>query len=90
MSFSHLDPDLLILHVAVATITACTIFNRGECGACALRDGIVVYEEFVTLILRQEKEKKALGAGLMNVRQIPYREAPRFAAILRAIFAGKH
>ena len=44
----------------------------------------------VALLLRQEKGKKALGAGRMNVRQIPCREAPRFAARFRAFFAGQH
>jgi hypothetical protein len=65
-------------------------FNREECGACALRGDIVVDDEFVTYLPRQEKGKKALGAGLMNVRQNPSREAPHFAAFLRAFFAGHH
>jgi hypothetical protein len=57
-------------------------FNRGECGACALHGDTVVDNNFVTLILRQEKGKKALGPELMNVREIPYIEAPHFAALL--------
>ena len=64
-------------------------FNRGECGACALKGEIVVDTMFITLLLREKKGKKALGAGIRNVRQIPYNEAPRFAALLRAFFAGQ-
>ena len=45
---------------------------------------------FVALLLRQEKGKHTLGARLLNVRHIPYNEAPRFAALLRAFFAGHH
>ena len=65
-------------------------FNRGESGACALHGDIVVDKDFITLVLRDEKEKKALGASRRNVRQIPCNMAPRFAALLRAFFAGQH
>jgi len=65
-------------------------FNRGECGACALRGDIVVDSNFVTLLLREENGKKALGAGLSNVRLIPCSEAPRLAALMLAFFAGHH
>ena len=64
-------------------------FNLGECGACALRGDIVVDEDFITLLLRQEKGKKALAAGLMNVRQIPCSQAPRIAALLGSFFNGQ-
>ena len=47
-----LDPDLPLLRAAVATITAYMFFNRGECGACALRRDIVVDEYFITRLLR--------------------------------------
>jgi len=50
----------------------------------------VVDNDFVTRLLRDEKGKKALGAGRRNVRQIPCIKAPRFAALLRAVFAGQH
>ena len=66
------------------------IFNHGECGACALRGDIVVNDNFITLLLRKEKGKHALGAGRMNARQIPCRKAPRFAALVRSFFAGQH
>jgi hypothetical protein len=85
-----MDPDLTLVRAEVATVTAYMFFKRGVCGACALRGDIVVDDNFVTLLLRQEKGKKALGVGLTSVRQIPYREAPRFAALLRAFFAGHH
>ena len=65
-------------------------FNRGECGACALHGDIVVDNDCITLLLRDEKGKKALGAGRRSVRQIPCSKAPRFAALLRAFFAGQH
>ena len=65
-------------------------FNCGECGACAMKGDIVVDDMFVTSLLREEKGKKALGAGLRNVRQIPCIKAPRFATLLRAFFAGQH
>ena len=85
-----MDPDLDLLRAAVATITAYMFFNRGECGAFEQRGDIVVDDMFVTLLLREEKGKKALGAGLRIVRQIPCSEAPRFVALLRAFFAGQH
>ena len=53
-----LDPDLPLHRAAVATITAYMFFNRGECGACALSGDIVVDEDFVILLLQQEKESK--------------------------------
>ncbi len=90
MEFHWSDPDLDLLRAAIATITSYVFFNRGECGACALRGDIVVDDSFVTLLLRKEKDKKALGTGQRNVRQIPCSEAPRFAALLRAFFAGQH
>jgi hypothetical protein len=90
VQFHWSDPDLDLLRAAVATITAYMFFNRGECGACALHGDIVVDNDFVTLLLRDEKGKKALGAGQRNVRQIPCSKAPRFAALLRAFFAGQH
>jgi hypothetical protein len=71
-----------LLRAAVATITAYLFFNREECGACALRGDIVLDNSFIALIQRQDKGKKALGAGLLNIRQIPYNEVPRFAALL--------
>jgi hypothetical protein len=83
------NPDLPLLRAAVATLTAYTFFNRGECGACALRGDIVVDDNFVTLLLRQEKGKKAVNVGLLNVRQIPCSEAARFTTLLRAFFAGQ-
>ena len=79
-----------LIRAVIATITAYMFFNRGECGVCALRGDIVVANRFITLLLRQEKGRKALGAGLLNVRQIPCNEASRFAALLRAFFAGRH
>jgi hypothetical protein len=82
VEFHWSDPDLDLLRAAVATIAAYIFFNRGECGACALKGDIVVDNSFITLLLRQEKGKKALGAGLLNVRQIPCSEAPRIAALL--------
>ena len=60
MQFHWTDPDLNLLRVAVATITAYMFFNRGECGACALRDDIAVDNNLITLVLEQEKGKKAL------------------------------
>ena len=89
VEFHWTDPDLDLLRAAVATITAYMFFNRGECGACALHEDIVVNDECITLLLRDEKGKKALGAGRRNVRQIPCSQAPRFAALLRAFFAGQ-
>ena len=65
-------------------------FNRGDRGAFALHEDIVVDETFVTLLPRDEKGKKALGAGRSNVRQIPCNEAPHFATLLRSFFAGQH
>jgi hypothetical protein len=90
VGWTLLDPDLPLLRAAFATITAYMFFNRGEYGACALREDIVVNEDFITLLLRQEKGKHALRAGRMNVKQIACRQAPRFAALLRAFFAGQH
>ena len=90
VEFHWIDVDnLALLRAAVATITAYMFFNRGECGACALRGDIVVNEDFITLLLRQEKGKKALAAGLMNVRQIPCSQAPRIAALLGSFFKGQ-
>jgi hypothetical protein len=82
VEFHMTDPDLLLLRPAIATITTYMFFNRGECDACALHGDIVVDNSFVTLLLRQEKRKKTLGAGLLRFRHIPYNEAPRFAALL--------
>ncbi len=90
MQFHWTDPDLDLLRAAVATITAYMFFNRGECGVCVLHGDIVVDNDSITLLLRDEKGKKALGAGQLNVRQIPCNKAPRFAALLRAFFAGQH
>jgi len=89
VNFHWTDPDLDLLRAAFATITAYMFFNRGKCGACAMKGDIVVNMS-ITLLLREEKGKKALGAGLRNVRQIPCIEAPCFAALLRAFFAGQH
>ncbi len=49
----------------------------------------MVESSFITLLLRQEKGKKALGAGLLNVRQIPCNETLRFVVLLRASIAGQ-
>jgi hypothetical protein len=87
VQFHWMDSDMDLLRDTVATITAYMSFNRRECGACAPSGDIVVDIMFVTLLLREEKGKKALGAGLRNVRQISCSEPPRFAALLRAFFA---
>ncbi len=63
VEFHWSDPDLDLLRASVATITSYMFFNRGECGGCAERGDIVVDENFITLLLRPEKGKKALGAG---------------------------
>ncbi len=68
MQFDWPDPDMDLLRAAIATITAYMFFNRGECGACALHGDIVVDNDFVTLLLRDEKGKKALEACRRNVR----------------------
>ena len=47
-----------LLRDAVATISAYMFFDRGECGACALRGDIMVDDMFVTLLLREEKVRK--------------------------------
>ncbi len=47
-------------------------------------------ENFITLLLRHEKGKKALGAGRRNVRQNPCSDVPCIVALLRAFFAGQH
>ena len=51
VEFHTRDPDLPLLRAAVAIITSYTFFNRGECGANALRGDIVVEGEFLTLLL---------------------------------------
>ncbi len=60
-------PDLNLRRAAIAIITAYMLFNRGECGACDVQGDPVVYDNFVTMLLRREKGK-SLGAGLVNVR----------------------
>ncbi len=90
VEFHWSDPDLDLIGALVATITSYLFFNRGECGACAERGDIVVDENFITLLLRHEKGKKALGAGRRNVRQIPCNVVPRIAALMRAFFVGQH
>ncbi len=50
----------------------------------------MVDDEFITLLLRHETGKPALGTGRMNARHISCCKAPRFAALLRAFFAGQH
>jgi len=60
VQFHLTDPDLDLLRDVVATITAYMFFNRGECGACAMKGDIVVENMFITLLLRNEKGKKAL------------------------------
>ncbi len=90
VEFHWSDPDLDLLRASVATITSYLFFNREECGACAERGDIVVDENFITLLLRHEKGKNALGAGRRNVRQIPCNVVPRIAALLRAFLDGQH
>jgi hypothetical protein len=75
-----MDPDLPLLRASVANITTCMFFNRGECGACALKRNILVDNNFVTLLLRLEKGK-AQGARLINFRQIT---VPRGSPLRRA------
>ena len=57
------DPDMPLLRVAVATVTAYVFFNRGECSACAKAHDVVVNDTLITLLLRHEKGHKGLKAG---------------------------
>ena len=82
------DPHLLLLRAAVATIASYIFFTRGECGATAHTEDLVVDSTSITLRLRYEKGKKALGTGRRNTRQIACRAVPRVAAVLTAFFAG--
>jgi len=48
------DPDMPLLRVAVATVTAYIFFNRGECSACANAEDVVVNNTNIALVLRHE------------------------------------
>jgi len=84
---SGTDPRVPLLRAAVATIASYMFFNRGACGAGALRGDLTVSDAHISLLLRNEKGHKKLGPGQYHSRQIACRAVPRIAAVLRAFFA---
>ncbi len=70
-----------LLRAAVATIAFYVFFNRGACGAGALRGDLTVCDAHMSLLLRDEKGHKKLGPGQYHSRQLAC------IAVLRAFFA---
>ncbi len=56
---SGADPRVPLLRASVATIAFSVLFNRGACGAGALRGDLTVSDAHISLLLRNEKGHKA-------------------------------
>jgi len=82
--------DTALLRACIASIASYIFFCRGECGACARREDLVVDATHITLRLRKEKGKKSLREGRRTTRQILKEDMPRVANVLQAFFKGMH
>jgi hypothetical protein len=60
--------DIRLLRACIATIASYIFFCRGNCGACAMREDLVINTTHITLRLRKEKGRNALKEGHKNTR----------------------
>jgi hypothetical protein len=79
--------DIRLLRACIATIASYIFFCRGECGACAMREDIIINDTHITLRLRKGKGKNALKEGHKNTRQILIDDMPRATAAMQAFFS---
>jgi hypothetical protein len=81
------ENDIRLLRACIATIASYIFFCRGECGACAMREDLIINATHITLRLRKEKGKNALKEGHKNTRQILIKDMPRAATAMQAFFS---
>jgi len=79
--------DIRLLRIFIDIIASYIFFCRGGCGACAMREDLVINATHITLRLRKEKGKNAMKEGNKNTRQILKCDMPRAAAAMQAFFA---
>ena len=79
--------DIRLPRACVATIASYIFFCRGECGACAMKEDLVINNTHITLRLRKEKGKNALKEGHKNTRQILIDDMPRATTAMQAFFS---
>jgi hypothetical protein len=78
----------MLLRACIATITSYVFFCRGECGACARREDLVVNTTHITLRLSKEKGHQHLREGCKHTRHILAEDMPRVARAIKAFFKG--
>jgi len=77
---------ITLLRACIATIASYVFFCRGECGACARREDLLVDATYITPRLSKEKRHQHLHEGLKHTRQIITEDTPRVARVVKAFF----
>jgi hypothetical protein len=77
-----------LLRACIASIASYVFFCRGECGACARTEDLVVNDTHITLRLNKEKGQQHLREGRKNTRQILVDDMPRVAKAIKDFFEG--
>ena len=77
-----------LLRACIASIASYVFFCRGECGACARTEDLVVNDTHITLRLNKEKGQQHLREGRKNTRQILVDDIPRAARAMSDFFKG--
>jgi hypothetical protein len=77
-----------LLRACIASIAFYVFFCKGECGACARSEDLVVNDTHVTFRLNKEKGQQHLREGRKNTRQILVDDMPRVAKAIRDFFEG--
>jgi hypothetical protein len=77
-----------LMRACIASITSYVFLCRGECGACARSEVLVVNGTHVTLRLNKEKGQQRLREGRKNTRQILVDDMPRVTKAIKDFFEG--
>ena len=85
---AHDYTDIMLMRACIATIASYVFFCRGECGACARREDLVVNTTHITLRLSKENGHQHLREGLKHTSQIMAGDMPRVARAMKALFKG--
>ena len=74
--------------MCIASIASYVFFCRGECGACARSEDLVVDDTHLTLRLNKGEGQQHLREGRKNTRQNLVDDMPRVAKAIKDYFEG--
>ena len=76
------------MRACIASIASYVFLCRGECGAYARSEDLVVNATRIILRLNKDKRQQLLRDGKKNTRQVLVNDMPRVARAMRDFFRG--